>query len=73
MKGQDRALKGTALEYLANVLPDELFPRVRSVLGAASAPPPRPPRPVEQVADELRASSVGLRIEQPPWREGGEG
>jgi AcrR family transcriptional regulator len=70
MKGQDRALKGTALEYLSNVLPDELFLRVRSVLGAASAPPPRPPRPVEQVADELRASSVGLRLEQPPWREG---
>ena len=36
-----------------------------------AAPPPR--RPVEQVADELRASSMGLRIEQPPWREGGEG
>jgi hypothetical protein len=59
MRGTDRALKGT--------------PRVRSVLGASSLPPPRAARPLEQVADELRASSVGLRIEQPPWREGGEG
>jgi len=73
MKSQDRALRGTALEYLSNVLPDDVFPRVRSVFGAASAPAPPIRRPIEQVADDLRASSVGLRIEQPPWREGGEG
>jgi hypothetical protein len=73
MKSQDRTLRGTALEYLANVLPDDVFPRVRSVFGASSAPLPSARRPVEQVADELRASSVGLRIEQPPWGEGGEG
>jgi hypothetical protein len=72
MRGQDRALKGTALEYLSNVLPDDVFPRIRSVLGAASAPAPPVRRPVEQVADELRASSVGLRLEQPPWRDGTE-
>jgi ATP/ADP translocase len=73
MKGQDRSLRGTALEYLANVLPDDVFPRIRSVFGASTAPLPSARRPVEQVADELRASSVGLRIEQPPWQEGGEG
>jgi len=73
MKGQDRSLRGTALEYLANVLPDDVFPRIRSVFGASTSPLPSARRPVEQVADELRASSVGLRIEQPPWREGGEG
>ncbi|HSD67823.1 MAG TPA: hypothetical protein VLF95_14040, partial [Vicinamibacteria bacterium] len=73
MKGHDRTLRGTALEYLANVLPDDVFPRIRSVFGASTAPLPSARRPVEQVADELRASSVGLRIEQPPWREGGEG
>lgn len=72
MKGQDRALRGTALEYLANVLPDDVFPRVRSCFGASSGPVLPARRPVEQVADELRASSVGRRIEQPPWREGGE-
>jgi hypothetical protein len=73
MRGQDRTLKGTALEYLSNVLPPDVFPRVRSCFGASTAPLPRAARPLEQVADELRASSVGLRIEQPPWREGGEG
>jgi ATP:ADP antiporter, AAA family len=73
MKSQDRTLHGTALEYLANVLPDDVFPRVRSCFGASVGTVPPPRRPVEQVADELRASSVGLRIEQPPWREGGEG
>jgi ATP:ADP antiporter, AAA family len=72
MRGHDRTLKGTALEYLANVLPPDVFPRVRSCFGASTAPLPRATRPLEQVADELRASSVGLRIEQPPWREGGE-
>jgi hypothetical protein len=73
MKGQDRTLRGTAMEYLSNVLPDDVFPRIRSCFGASTAPLPSARRSVEQVADELRASSVGLRIEQPPWREGGEG
>jgi ATP/ADP translocase len=74
MKGQDRSLRGTALEYLANVLPDDVFPRIRSVFGASTAPLPSARRPVQQVADELRASSVGMRIEEPPWQqEGGEG
>jgi hypothetical protein len=72
MKGQDRALRGTAMEYLSNVLPDDVFPRIRSCFGASTTPLPPAHRPVEQVADELRASSVGLRLEQPPWREGGE-
>jgi hypothetical protein len=72
MKAQDRALRGTALEYLANVLPGDLFPRIRSCFGASSVAAPTARRPVEQVTEELRASSIGLRIEQPPWREGGE-
>lgn len=73
MKAQDRALRGTALEYLSNVLPADVFPRIRSCFGASSLPAPAASRPVEQVAEELRVSSLGLRIEQPPWREGGEG
>ena len=73
MKAQDRALRGTAMEYLSNVLPADVFPRVRSCFGASTAPLPSSHRSVEQVADDLRASSLGLRIEQPPWREGGEG
>ena len=72
MKAQDRALRGTAMEYLSNVLPADVFPRIRSCFGASSVPAPAASRPVEQVAEELRVSSLGLRIEQPPWREGGE-
>ena len=73
MKSQDRALRGTALEYLSNVLPGDVFPRIRSCFGASSIPSPAARRPVELVTEELRTSSLGLRIEQPPWREGGEG
>jgi hypothetical protein len=73
MKAQDRALRGTALEYLSNVLPGDVFPRIRSCFGASSVAAPTARRPVEQVTEELRASSIGLRIDQPPWREGGEG
>jgi AAA family ATP:ADP antiporter len=74
MKGQDRSLRGTALEYLSTVLPEDVFPRIRSVFGASTGTVPFARRPVEQLADELRASSAGLRIEQPPWQqEGGEG
>ena len=72
MKARDRTLRGTALEYLSNVLPADVFPRIRSCFGASSVPAPSARRPVEQVTEELRASSVGLPIEQPPWREGGE-
>jgi hypothetical protein len=69
MKADDRALRGTALEYLSNVLPDDVFSRLRSCFGASVAWAPRPaPRPAAAVADELRASSVALRLEKAPWR-----
>ena len=69
MKTDDRALRGTALEYLSNVLPDDVFTRLRSCFGASVAWAPRAaPRPAAAVAEELRASSVVLRLEKPPWR-----
>ncbi|HEY8234790.1 MAG TPA: hypothetical protein VIJ10_19130 [Vicinamibacteria bacterium] len=71
MKGDDRSLRGTALEYLANVLPEDVFKRLRSCFGAGTWTAPVP-RPVAELADELRNSAVGLRIEHPPWRETGE-
>ena len=71
MKGDDRSLRGTALEYLANVLPEDVFKRLRSCFGAGTWTAPVP-RPVAELADELRTSAVGLRIEHPPWRETGE-
>ena len=36
MKGDDRSLRGTALEYLANVLPEDVFKRLRSCFGAGT-------------------------------------
>jgi hypothetical protein len=71
MKGDDRSLRGTALEYLANVLPEDVFRRLRSCFGAAAWTPPVP-RPIAEVADELRTSALKLRIENPHWRETGE-
>ena len=72
MKSEDRNLRGTALEYLANVLPEDVFKRLRSCFGAFTWSAEPVPRPVAELADELRTSAVGLRIEHPPWRESGE-
>ena len=72
-RSDDRRLRGTALEYLSNVVPEDVFPRLVSLFGASTVRFGGPPRPLEQVADELRASAAGLRLERPPWREGGEG
>jgi hypothetical protein len=71
MKGDDRSLRGTALEYLSNVLPEDVFRRLRSCFGAGTWTAPSA-RPVAELADELRTSAVGLRIENPHWRDAGE-
>lgn len=72
-RSEDRRLRGTALEYLSNVVPEDVFPRLVSLFGASAVRFAGPPRPVEQLADELRTSAVGLRLERPPWREGADG
>ena len=69
MKTNDRALRGTALEYLNNVLPDDVFPRLRSLFGASSVFFAARQRSVAQVEDDLRSSAVGLRLPRPPWQE----
>jgi len=69
MKGDDRSLRGTALEYLANVLPEDVFKRLRSLFGAFTWTAEPVPRPVSELANELRTSAMGLQIERPPWRE----
>jgi len=72
MKTDDKVLRGTALEYLNNVLPDDVFTRLRSCFGASLAWAPRPtPRPAAALAEELRASSTALRLQRPPWRQRG--
>jgi HEAT repeat protein len=71
MKTDDKGLRGTALEYLSNVLPEDVFTRLRSCFGASLVWAPHGVRrPAAAVADELRASSVALRLEQTPWGEG---
>jgi len=73
LRGRDRALRGTALEYLDTVLPDDIFRPLRERCGGEPEPKVAP-RPVEQVAADLRASSVNLKLDRPPWgREDGEG
>jgi len=66
LRGNDKALRGTALEYLDTVLPDDIFQPLCERYGAG-AQPKAVPRPTERVAADLRASSVGIRLEQPPW------
>lgn len=68
----DRGLRGTALEYLSSVLPEDVFGRLVAVLGASSFRPRGPQRAAEQVAEELRASAVGLRLDEAPWRQAAE-
>jgi hypothetical protein len=72
LRGRDRALRGTALEYLDTVLPEDIFAPLRERCGEAEAHE-GPRRTVEQVAADLRASSVNLKIEQVPWKGDGEG
>jgi hypothetical protein len=69
----DDAIRGTALEYLENVLPDTvraaLWPHVKSRRPAV------PPRPAEQLKAELLRSSDSLVLQRPRNRrkdEGGE-
>jgi AAA family ATP:ADP antiporter len=54
----DRRLRGTALEYLENVLPEsirrDLWPRLGAGRRSASAPR----RPAQQVEEELRQSAI---------------
>ena len=59
LQTQDRRLRGTALEYLENVLPESvrqpLWPRI-----GPDAPRSSPPRPRSEVEAELLESMVGV-------------
>jgi hypothetical protein len=59
LRGQDQRLKGTALEYLEQVLPEAVREPLLRRLGAAGAAPTRP-RALDEVEDELRRSSASL-------------
>jgi hypothetical protein len=55
LRGGDQALRGTALEYLENVLPADVRQALRRHLGARATPAPA--RPAEDLRRELLRSS----------------
>jgi len=63
--GDDRRLKGTALEYLENRLPAELWERLQPVLNAESARQTAS-RTVGEAAGELHAAAETLRAKAGP-------
>jgi hypothetical protein len=72
LRGSDRALRGTALEYLENVLPDPLRRALWKHVGAGPAAP-HAPRARQEVVDDLLRSmdsvsikSAGLRAKGKP-------
>lgn len=67
VRGSDRALRGTALEYLENVLPEGLRLALWPSLGER-VPPPRAPRPREDVMNELLSSSAAVPLSRAALR-----
>ncbi len=59
VRSQDAALRGTALEYLENVLPEAVRTALWPHLGVR-ARPARSARPAQQVVEELMRSSNTL-------------
>ena len=69
LRGRDRALRGTALEYLDTVLPDDIFLPLRKRCGEETAPE-GPRRPVEQVAAEVAVvEPVAAEVAEPVTAE----
>ena len=62
LRGTDGTLRGTALEYLSTVLPDDVFTPLRAQVAPGRPAPTGPRRTAEQVVQELRSSSAGIRL-----------
>jgi ATP:ADP antiporter, AAA family len=67
VRGSDRALRGTALEYLENVLPEGLRAALWPSLGER-VPPARRARPREDVMNELLSSSAAVPLSRAALR-----
>jgi len=67
MRGSDRGLRGTALEYLENVLPEGLRVALWPYLGER-APRARPSRSREDVMSELLSSSAAVPLSRAELR-----
>jgi len=62
LTSEEKALRGTALEYLDNVLPDAIRERLWPYLTGA-APTKRRERPAAEIVDDLLRSMDSLRVE----------
>ena len=60
LRGDDRGLQGTALEYLENLLPPHIWALVQPVL-APGQDQTRTRRPLQQIARDLLAGASGLK------------
>ena len=62
----DRTLRGTALEYLESVLPEDIQSRLSPLFdaGGARRPPRSQPRPKEAIVQDLVSSLAGVSIDR---------
>jgi hypothetical protein len=67
LRGHDRALRGTALEYLENVLPEGVRQALWPSLGER-IPPPRVPRSRQDVMNDLLSSSAAVPLSRAALR-----
>jgi AAA family ATP:ADP antiporter len=63
VRGEDPALRGTALEYLENVLPEDVRRVLWPYIGTRPAPPP-PSRTRQHLVQDLMRSSDSLNLSQ---------
>jgi hypothetical protein len=70
LRGADEALRGTALEYLENVLPDNLRRALWRHVGAR--PAPHAPRARQEVVDDLMRSMDSVSIKRAALRAKGK-
>ncbi|MFW5739915.1 MAG: hypothetical protein ACOC1F_06075 [Myxococcota bacterium] len=63
IEGDDARLRGTALEYLENVLPDDIRKRLWPFLGDGHPNRSGPARSRKEVLDELLASGAELNVD----------
>jgi hypothetical protein len=68
LESDDKALRGTALEYLENVLPDEVRKKLWPFLGQPSKKR-APLRPREQIVDDLLKSMDSIGIDRDALRK----
>lgn len=61
---EDTRLRGTALEYLATVLPDEIRDAVWPYLGVGEARPMRPARPANEILADLTSAREVSKAER---------